>query len=75
VGLILSADTSAPVATYALEGLNNKVLAAKYRTSLPSESVLRRESAKAKDAAAHRKALGADVPTRQLRKPKRPPRR
>ncbi len=58
VGLILSASTNAPVATYALSGLENKVLAAKYRTSLPSESVLRREIEKATDAVARRKARG-----------------
>jgi predicted nuclease of restriction endonuclease-like (RecB) superfamily len=40
VGLILCAKKDHAVAKYALEGLPNKVLAAEYRTALPTESVL-----------------------------------
>ena len=40
VGLILCAGHGGGVAKYALEALPNKVLAARYRTALPSESLL-----------------------------------
>jgi predicted nuclease of restriction endonuclease-like (RecB) superfamily len=40
VGLILCAEHGAGVAKYSLEGLPNKVLAAQYRTTLPSEKAL-----------------------------------
>ena len=40
VGLILCADHGGGVARYALPGLTNKVLAARYRTALPSEAAL-----------------------------------
>jgi len=40
VGLILCASKDASVAEYALEGLPNKVMAAEYRTALPSEDAL-----------------------------------
>ena len=40
VGLILCADKNEAVARYALEGLPNKVLAAEYRTALPTERQL-----------------------------------
>ncbi len=43
VGLILCAEHHAGVARYALEGLPNKVLAARYRTALPSEETLAAE--------------------------------
>jgi hypothetical protein len=43
VGLILCAEHRAGVARYALEGLTNKVLAAAYRTALPSEEALAAE--------------------------------
>ena len=43
VGLILCAEHRAGVAKYALEGLPNKVLAAQYRTTLPSEKTLAAE--------------------------------
>jgi predicted nuclease of restriction endonuclease-like (RecB) superfamily len=43
VGLILCAQHGAGVARYALEGLPNKVLAARYRTALPSEETLAAE--------------------------------
>ena len=43
VGLILCAEHRAGVAKYALEGLPNKVLAAEYRTALPSEETLASE--------------------------------
>ena len=37
MGLILCAEHRAGVAKYALEGLSSKILAAEYRTALPSE--------------------------------------
>ena len=40
VGLILCAEKDHAVAKYALEGLPNKVLAAEYRTTLPTERLL-----------------------------------
>ena len=40
VGLILCAEKDHAVAKYALEGLSNKVLAAEYRTTLPTERLL-----------------------------------
>ena len=40
VGLILCAEKDSAVAHYALEGLSNKVLAAEYRTALPTERTL-----------------------------------
>ena len=43
VGLILCAKHRAGVARYALEGLSSKVLAAEYRTALPSEETLAAE--------------------------------
>jgi len=43
VGLILCAEHRMGVARYALEGLASKVLAAEYRTALPSEKTLAKE--------------------------------
>lgn len=43
VGLILCAEHRAGVAKYALEGLPSKILAAEYRTVLPSEKTLAAE--------------------------------
>jgi len=43
VGLILCAKHRAGVARYALEGLSSKILAAEYRTVLPSEETLAAE--------------------------------
>ena len=43
VGLILCTKKDAAVAKYALEGLSNKVLAAEYRTTLPTEKALVKE--------------------------------
>ncbi len=43
VGLILCAEHRTGVARYALEGLPNKVLAAAYRTALPTEKTLAAE--------------------------------
>ena len=40
VGLVLCAKKDHAVAKYALDGLRNKVLAAEYRTALPTERVL-----------------------------------
>lgn len=43
VGLILCASKDSTLAKYALEGLNNKVLAAEYKMALPDEKVLAAE--------------------------------
>ena len=43
VGLILCAEHRAGMARYALEGLSSKILAAEYRTALPSEETLAAE--------------------------------
>jgi predicted nuclease of restriction endonuclease-like (RecB) superfamily len=48
VGLILCADKGKAMAHYALEGLPNKVLAAEYKTTLPSEAELAAELKKTK---------------------------
>jgi hypothetical protein len=50
VGLILCAEKDAAVAHYALEGLPNKVLAAKYRTALPDEETFAAELARTRHA-------------------------
>lgn len=59
VGLILSADTSQPVVQYAMEGLTNKMLAAKYRTSLPAEEDLQREIERTRKAFEQRRITHA----------------
>jgi len=48
VGLILCASKDATLAKYALEGLNNKVLAAEYKMALPDEKVLAAELEKSR---------------------------
>jgi hypothetical protein len=48
VGLILCAELRAGVARYALEGLPNKILAAEYRMTLPSEETLAAELARSR---------------------------
>lgn len=48
VGLILCSHKGEAMARYALEGLANKVLAAEYRTTLPSEIVIAQEIDKAR---------------------------
>ncbi len=45
VGLILCADKGHALARYALDGLPNKVMAAEYKTVLPSEEAIARELA------------------------------
>ena len=43
VGLILCAEKDSAIAKYALEGLQNKVLAAEYKLNLPDEKILAKE--------------------------------
>ena len=57
VGLILCAEHRAGVAQYALEGLPNKVLAAEYRTTLPSEQALASELQRTRQLLEARKAI------------------
>jgi predicted nuclease of restriction endonuclease-like (RecB) superfamily len=49
VGLILCTSKDASIAEYALEGLSNKVLATEYRTALPSERLLVKRLARARE--------------------------
>jgi predicted nuclease of restriction endonuclease-like (RecB) superfamily len=60
VGLILCAEHSAGVARYALEGLTSKVLAAEYRTALPSEKTLAKELEKTRKALEQRRSGKGD---------------
>lgn len=57
VGLILCAQKDSALASYALEGLANKVLAAEYRTVLPDEKTLAREIEHTREALLWRGAL------------------
>ena len=59
VGLILCAEHRSGVAKYALEGLSSKVLAAEYRTALPSEKTLAKELERTRKALEARRADGA----------------
>lgn len=61
VGLILCADKNEAVARYAREGLPNKVLAAEYKTRLPTERQLAQELTKTKALLEKRRA----VPSRE----------
>lgn len=56
VGLILCASKDTTLAKYALEGLNNKVLAAEYKMALPDEKVLAAELDKSRKQFEKRKA-------------------
>jgi hypothetical protein len=60
VGLILCAYKDKAVAKYSLEGLPNKVLAAKYKTALPDERVLAEELARTRKALDAREEAGKD---------------
>lgn len=55
VGLILCASKDTTLAKYALEGLNNKVLAAEYKMALPDEKVLVAELEKSRKQFERRK--------------------
>ena len=55
VGVILAASKGDAEAHYALEGLNNTILAREYRTTLPDEQVLADELAQARRAIENRK--------------------
>ena len=48
IGLILCAGKKSTLAKYALEGMSNKIVAAKYRTQLPSTKLLTQEIKKSK---------------------------
>jgi predicted nuclease of restriction endonuclease-like (RecB) superfamily len=56
VGLILCAEHRAGVARYALAGLSSKVLAAEYRTALPSEKTLAKELERTRKALERRQS-------------------
>lgn len=56
VGLILCAENDTAVATYALEGLSSKVLAAEYKTTLPKERTLVAEIQKTRRQLERRRA-------------------
>jgi predicted nuclease of restriction endonuclease-like (RecB) superfamily len=55
VGLILCASKGAAEAHYALDGLQNKVLAAEYQTVLPNERLLAEELRRSRRALEHRR--------------------
>jgi hypothetical protein len=56
VGLILCASKGAAEAHYALEGLQNKVLAAEYQTVLPGEGLLAEELQRSRQALEERRS-------------------
>ena len=57
VGLILCAQKDSAVAKYALEGLPNKVMATRYKTTLPDEALLVTELEKTRQTLeSHRKS-------------------
>ena len=57
VGLILCASKNEAVVKYALDGLSNKVLAATYRTTLPTPGVLASQLTKTREALDARRAM------------------
>ena len=62
VGLILCAEKGADEARYALEGLPNTIVAAEYRTALPTEALLVQEIEKTRrELDARRLARGGDA--------------
>jgi predicted nuclease of restriction endonuclease-like (RecB) superfamily len=54
VGLILASRADEAVAHYALDGLPNKVIAARYKTTLPNEAVLASEIERTRHLLEHR---------------------
>jgi predicted nuclease of restriction endonuclease-like (RecB) superfamily len=66
VGLILCVEHGACLAKYALEGLPTKVLAAQYRTALPSEATLAAELERTRKLLEGR---GAATPGKRQRRP------
>lgn len=65
VGLILCAEKDESVAKYALEGLPNKVMAAKYRTTLPDEDSLALEIERTRQRMDERNGPEQYAPTRR----------
>jgi predicted nuclease of restriction endonuclease-like (RecB) superfamily len=66
VGLILCAEKGHDVARYALGGLQNKVLAATYRTALPEETLLEAEIERTRRLLELRSQASAEKPENQL---------
>ena len=62
VGLILCAEKGHDVARYALGGLQNKVLAATYRTALPEESLIEAEIERTRRRLELRSAASGEKP-------------
>ena len=62
VGLILCAEKGHDVARYALGGLQNKVLAATYRTALPEESLIEAEIERTRRVLELRSAASGEKP-------------
>jgi predicted nuclease of restriction endonuclease-like (RecB) superfamily len=71
VGLISCARHRAGVARYALEGLSSKILAAEYRTALPSEETLAAELERTREALEERSVSGR-WSTRRRKAPRLP---
>lgn len=65
VGLILCAEKGHDVARYALGGLQNKVLAATYRTALPEESLIEAEIEQTRRILELRSAASGEEPENQ----------
>jgi predicted nuclease of restriction endonuclease-like (RecB) superfamily len=65
VGLILCAEKGHDVARYALGGLQNKVLAATYRTALPEESLIEAEIDRTRRILELRSAASGEKPENQ----------
>jgi hypothetical protein len=65
VGLILCAEKGHDVARYALGGLQNKVLAATYRTALPEESLIEAEIERTRRILELRSAASEEKPENQ----------
>jgi predicted nuclease of restriction endonuclease-like (RecB) superfamily len=72
VGLVLCTEKGAALAHYAFDGLGSKVLAAQYKTILPSEAELAMELARA-EAERQRRQLPAPAPPEA--EPAKPPQR
>jgi len=65
VGLVLCTEKGAALAHYAFEGLGSKVLAAEYRTILPSETELAMELARAHAELGRRQLPAASPPPKK----------
>ena len=63
VGLILCSEKDEAIAQYALEGLQNNVMAAEYRVTLPDEDLLADELDRTRQAIELRASVALPAPT------------